>query len=230
MSRRAGTREPPASSADEAEIKQWLARELHDTVSSMLTSMLIQMEQLKRREADPVHGDEVGAEPLTDVREELEAFQESTRQALGNLRRLLQELRDEPSHVTAFVDWVQRLVDRCERRSGIRCRLTCDAVWPSVLESRSAHHLLRIVEEALRNVESHSAARSVDVWLERNGDVATLTVRDDGVGIEAVPDQGGVGLTGMTERAVLVGGSLELDSEPGRGTTVRATFPVERLQ
>lgn len=232
MSRRTVSREPPASPEEDAEseIKQWLARELHDSVASMLSTMLIQMEQLKRREEDSERHREVAAEPLTDVSEELEAFQESTRQALGNLRRLLQELRDEPGHVTAFVESVQRLLDRCERRSGIRCRLTCDEAWPSPLDGRAAHNLLRIVEEALRNVENHSAARSVEVWLERKGGVATLTVRDDGVGFDTVPGGGGFGLTGMTERAVLIGGSLQVAGEPGHGTTVQATFPVERLQ
>jgi signal transduction histidine kinase len=56
-----------------------------------------------------------------------------------------------------------------------------------------------------------------------------VTVQDDGAGIDTVPEHGGFGLTGMTERAALVGGSLRLESEPGRGTTVHATFPVECL-
>jgi signal transduction histidine kinase len=231
MSGRSVRREPPASSEEEAEseIKQWLARELHDRVASMLGTMLAQMEQLDRREDDCERRGKEAAGPLTDVREELESFQESTRRALGDLRRLVQELGDEPGAVTALVDSVRRLLDRCERRSGIRCRLTCDAEWPAVLDALATHNLFRIVEEAVRNVENHSAARSVDVSLEWKAGLATVTVQDDGAGIDTVPEHGGFGLAGMTERAVLVGGSLRLESEPGRGTTVRATFPVERL-
>ena len=224
-------RGPPASPEEEAEseIKQWLARELHDRVASLLGTMLAQMEQLERREEDCERRGEDASGSLGQVREELESFQESTRRALGNLRRLLQELGDEPGAVIALADSVQRLLDGCERRSGIRCRLTCDAEWPTVLDGLAAHNLFRIVEEAVRNVENHSAARSVEVSLEWKAGFATVTVQDDGAGIDTVPERGGFGLMGMTERAALVGGSLRLESEPGRGTTVRAKFPVERL-
>lgn len=232
MSGRTVRREPPASPDEEAEseIKRWLARELHDHVASMLSTMLLQMEQLERREEDCERRRAESAEPVRHVREELESFQESTRQVLGDLRRLLQELRDEPGQVTAFVDSVRRLLADCERRSGIRCLVRYDEDWHTSLDGSAGHNLLRIVEEAMRNVEHHSAARSVEVSLEWKAGVATITIRDDGIGVDAVPEHGGFGLTGMAERAVLVGGSLRLESKPGRGTTVRATFPVERLR
>lgn len=203
----------------EVEIKQWLARELHDTVSATLTSMLIQMEQLKRREDDQV-----------GVRAELEAFQDSTRQVLSNLRRLLYELREEPPLTTDFAESLRGMLERFEKRTGIATRLACSDGWPSQVGSRAGHNLLRIVEEALHNVRSHSGAHSVEVSLDCAGDIAIATISDDGVGLEKVADEGGgLGLTGMLERAVLVGGDLRVQSSAGRGTTIQAIFPVERL-
>jgi signal transduction histidine kinase len=205
----------------EVEIKQWLARELHDTVSATLTTMLIQMEQLKRREDDQV-----------GVRSELEAFQDSTRQVLSNLRRLLYELREEPSltMTTDLAESLRGMLERFEQRTGISTRLVSSDGWPAQIGSRAGHNLLRIVEEALHNVRSHSGAHSVEVSLDCAGDIAIVTISDDGVGLEDVAEEGGgLGLTGMLERAVLVGGDLRVQSSAGRGTTIQAIFPVERL-
>jgi signal transduction histidine kinase len=85
----------------------------------------------------------------------------------------------------------------------------------------------RVADEALLNVERHSAARRVEVSLMRDGGTVRLMVRDDGQGFAAdgVPPEasGRFGLAGMGERAELVGGELEIESEPGRGTIVRLT-------
>jgi signal transduction histidine kinase len=203
---------------DEPEVRRWLARELHDSVASTLTTMLIEMEQLKRRQ-DEKDG----------VRAELETFQESTRQVLNDLRRLLHNLRGEPSHVATFIEALRAMLEGFETRTGIRVHFDGDASWPSRLASRAAQNLLGIVDEALRNIRNHSAARTVDVTLSSSGALAILTITDDGVGHEAIDDRGGHGVVGMKERALLVGGNLQILSVPGQGTTVQAIFPLARL-
>jgi signal transduction histidine kinase len=225
-------REPPgrAPQALESEIKQWLARELHDTVSSTLTTMLIQMEQLQLREKEPSlrHG----SQPTNaDLCAELQSFQDSTRQALSSLRMLLQELRKaERVPLPSFIESVRGVLDRFERRTGIACRLTAAEGWPAEMGGEAAQHLVRITQEALQNVHCHSAASSVDVSLERAADVAIMTISDDGVGLGRGPAKGGgFGLIGMRERTLLVGGELRLHGTPGQGTMVQASFPVERL-
>jgi two-component system sensor histidine kinase UhpB len=203
----------------EPEIRRWLARELHDNVTSRLTEMLIGMEQVKRRQED-----------RGSMRSELEAFQQSTRQVLDDLRKLLYELRGEPAQMSEFVDSLGAMLAQFERRSGIRTRLLRDEAWPGRLASRAAHNLQAIVGEALRNVVHHSAARSVAVELRMLGSKALLAVVDDGVGHEAIEaGGGGMGVLGMRERAVLVGGDLQILSTPGKGTRIQATFPLARL-
>ena len=203
---------------DREDVRRWLARELHDGVAGTLAALLIDMEHLKRRDGEPV-----------SFRIELESFQESTRQVLSDLRRLVYDLRGEPPQIAGFAEALLTMLQEFEARTGIRARLVGADSWPSGVAARAAHNLLRIVEEALHNVRNHSAARSVDVYLACAGSLATLTVRDDGVGHEVVADRGGLGLQGMRERAALVGGDLNVRSAPGNGTTVQAVFPLARL-
>lgn len=197
------------------EMRRWLARELHDTVGTTLSGMLLEMEYLKRRGGDASLG------------EEIEGLQSSTRQVLQSLRRLLSGLRDEPTHVTGFADLIYEALARFERQSGIQTVLVAGEGWPRRLPGRTAHHLLRIVEEALQNVRRHSCARSVEITLERIGDDGVLTVRDDGLGLRGLSAGQAYGLTGMHEYAVLAGCDLRIESFPDRGTAVTISLPLE---
>jgi signal transduction histidine kinase len=82
--------------------------------------------------------------------------------------------------------------------------------------------LYRIAQEALNNAAKYSRARRIEVILERRADAVRLVIEDDGIGFDAGGDANGrgFGLIGMRERAALVGGSLEIESAPGQGTTV----------
>jgi signal transduction histidine kinase len=200
----------------DAETRRWLARELHDAVSNPLSEMLLEMEYLKR----------AGGESI--LREEIAVLQTSTRDVLQRLRRLLSGLRDEPSDLTGFADLVQQTLERFERQSGIQTFLVCCDGWPGHLDGRIAHHLLRIIEEALQNVRRHSCARSVEISLDYRDDDAMLTVQDDGSGLRGVLDGQAYGIRGMHEYAVLAGGDLSIESFPDQGTTVRVLLPLGR--
>lgn len=97
---------------------------------------------------------------------------------------------------------------------------------PSDVES----HLYRIVQEALNNVSKHAKARHTSVLLERRGEEVRLIIEDDGRGfnVGAVRNRrdGGMGLTGMQERAAAIGGELQLESSPGKGTTLFVRLPI----
>jgi signal transduction histidine kinase/HAMP domain-containing protein len=93
--------------------------------------------------------------------------------------------------------------------------------------------LFRIAQEALTNVARHAEARSVTVLLEQREASAMLIVEDDGKGfdvarvVDSRPDEGNLGIHGMRERAALLGGTLTIESTPGRGTTVFVRIPLE---
>jgi signal transduction histidine kinase len=92
---------------------------------------------------------------------------------------------------------------------------------PPLLQST----VYRVVQEALTNVAKHAGARSVSVRLVRDQATVELRVQDDGTGFDRV-NGGRLGLRGMQERAILVGGSVEVESLPGVGATITARFPV----
>ena len=200
----------------ESEVKRQLARELHDSVAQILTLMVVDMENFKL--------DQAGQDLVV---EKVDSLQESTRAVLHNLRQVLYDLREEPSTESGFVQQVRTLLTRFEGSTGISSMLKVSSEWPSRLSAATAHNLYRIVEEALNNVRMHSGAGRVDVLLTANGDGVELTVRDDGRGLP--PGEGGrrqgMGMMGMRERAVLLGGELDVTSSGSGGTTVKAVVP-----
>ncbi len=200
-----------------------LARELHDQVAQSLTTMLLQMEAFK--------GEKARSDDAVAVRQ-LELFQSSTREVLDNVRQLLEDLRGNPGLKDDFVPAIRNgLLRRFQERTGIRVRLSVARAWPEALPERTSFNLYRIIQEALSNAWLHSGARSVRLSLgldtQRN---YMVTIRDDGNGFSQLHQPGSgwssSGVLGMQERAVLLGGDLRIESLPGKGTTVRATFPA----
>jgi signal transduction histidine kinase len=153
-------------------------------------------------------------------------FQASIRSVIGGLRRLLGELRDQSGDDHRLVEDLAALLGQLDGRAGIKGQLSVSPSWPSSLSTHIASHLRRIAEEALRNVALHSGAQRVMVSLEAEEERLMLTVSDDGRGCPAenAPSRGGCGLLGMEERALILGGHLEVSSRPGAGTMVRGTF------
>jgi diguanylate cyclase (GGDEF)-like protein len=193
----------------------WLARELHDGALQTLTTMLLDMEQVRREL------------PETAVSHRVRDFQGSIRSVIGGLRRLLGELRDQSGDDHRLVEDLAVLLGQLDGRAGIKGQLSVSPSWPSSLSTHIASHLRRIAEEALRNVALHSGAQRVMVSLEAEEERLMLTVSDDGRGCpaeEGAVSRGGCGLLGMQERALILGGHLEVSSRPGAGTMVRGTF------
>jgi two-component system sensor histidine kinase UhpB len=200
----------------ESEVKRALARELHDSVAQILTLMVVDMENFKL--------DQAGQQQVVS---RVDSLQESTREVLHNLRQVLYDLREEPSTESSFVQQVRTLLGRFERSTGIRSKLQVSSGWPSRLSAATAHNLYRIVEEALNNVRMHSGAAEVDVELAATADGVVLTVQDDGRGLPATDGERrqGMGVMGMRERVLLLGGELDITSNGSGGTTVKAVVP-----
>jgi two-component system sensor histidine kinase UhpB len=204
----------------EQELKRRLARELHDQVAQTLTTMLIDMENFK--------GEQAGRQ---SVLRRVGVFQESTRKILSNIRQLLYDLRNEPGIEIGFVDAIRTgILRNFEQRTGISVKLSVSKSWPKRLASQASLNLYRIIQEALNNARLHGGARSVHVALRlRTNGSLMLTVQDDGRGIQWLDEtrHHGMGLMGMRERAVLLGGNLEIENGVDGGTTVRVIFPKE---
>lgn len=206
------------------DIRRALARELHDRVAQTLTTMLIDLENFKMEQLE--RGDQQGA--LRQIAE----LQESTREALKNLRGVLYDLRGRTGIEEDFTKAVRGLVGRFQDKTRLNVMFSVSQSWPSELRSEVAIDLFRIIEEALTNVRRHSGAHVVEVALGTAFDgQLVVEVKDDGRGVEteAGPREPGLGLVGMHERALMLGGRLEVESVIGRGSTVRAIVPLEQL-
>lgn len=205
----------------EQEIKQHVARELHDRVAQTLTGMLMELETFKSQQFG-----------RASVLQEATELQDSTRQVLQSIREMLYDLRGESSSEESFVSTLQGLLGKFEERTRIAVELIVSPSWPLKLRSAAALNLYRIVEEALTNIRLHSGARSVRVALDWLGaSELAVVVRDDGAGLDSSETLsiGGMGVLGMRERAVLLGGQLTVESNPGEGTTIRAVVPTAAL-
>ena len=200
----------------EDEVKRLLARELHDRVAQTLTGMLVDVENFK--------AEQVG---WSDVVRELNSIQGATRQVLTSIRELLHDLRSDQVFEGSFVDAVRTLAGRAEDKTGIKTAVDVGETWPEHMGGPAELNLYRMLEEALANVRLHSGAQNVWIHLgERSEDELEVTIMDDGRGLDTDPSRPiGFGTLGLRERAVLLGGKVAIESEHGRGTTVRVLVP-----
>lgn len=195
-----------------------LAREIHDTLAQQLTGIVVQLEA-----AQALAGRDPGlAVPALGSAEDL------ARSALSEARRSVWDLRPAPLTSTGLVAATESEVDRFRRRTGIPARLRTERMSPPpALRPQAEVTLLRITQQALTNIAAHSGASRVSVRLRHSDDHVELTVRDNGQGFDtgSVPP-GSFGIVGMAERVRLAGGTFEVDSSPGKGTTIAVRLPV----
>lgn len=205
-----------ASETVEAEVKRLVARELHDRVAQTLTGMVIDLENFKSQQVS-----------WQDVVHELELIQSSTRDVLSSIRQMLHDLRGDEQLRSGFLETVRTLVGQLQMKTGISARLEIESGWPEQLSAPASLNIYRILEEALSNVRLHSGAQTVRVLLEApSDDELSIEIKDDGRGVDTDPGRPvGLGTMGMRERALLLGGRVTVESEVGRGTTIRVVFP-----
>ena len=197
------------------EERQRLARDLHDAVTQTIYSAALIAEALPAVwEREPSAG-------LSN----LVRLQRLVRAALAEMRTLLFELRPAALEATPLEALLDRLGDALAGQ--IEGPVTIRTAADICLSADTKLVFYRVTQEAFNNIAKHARATRVDVECVADGDgVVSLRVRDDGRGFdpgEVGPDS--MGLRIMRERLDSVGASLDIDSEPGRGTTVTAVWP-----
>ncbi|MEU8912461.1 MULTISPECIES: HAMP domain-containing sensor histidine kinase [Streptomyces] len=197
-----------ALSAQEAE-RHRISQELHDEVGQTLTAVLLEL----KRVADQ-------APPA--VREELHQVQESTRAGLDEIRRIARRLRPGVLEELGLTSALKALTGEFTGPSPA-VRHHIDADLPP-LGQETELVLYRAAQESLTNAARHAAARRVDLTLRRIPAGVELRIRDDGRGIDGAPE--GAGISGMRERALLIGADLTIGPASGGGTEVRLTVPA----
>ena len=205
--RRAGSAALQAQEEERARV----ARDLHDEVNQSLTGLLLRLEAA--REAAPPH-----------MEAELTETKALANQAMRELLSLARQLRptalDDLGLAAAVAGQVEQL-----SHGEIEAEFRADGDL-SDLGDDAQLVVYRVAQEALSNAARHSGAAHVSVILRRREDGGVeLEVADDGRGFAFDESEGGLGIAGMRERALLIGGELTIESRPGRGTNVRLTVP-----
>jgi two-component system sensor histidine kinase UhpB len=186
-----------------------VAQELHDEFGQSLTGVMLMLS----RAASHAPG---------ELRDELLEAREATRAALDDVRRIARQLRPEALDDLGLAPALSAFLSSFSEVSGLSVdRSFADDLPPIGKESELA--IFRVAQESLTNVARHAEATRVRVRLEAANDTVRLSVRDNGVGLRNAPT--GIGIRGMQERALLVGGTLELFSPPDGGVEIRLTVP-----
>ncbi|HEX6229867.1 MAG TPA: sensor histidine kinase [Solirubrobacterales bacterium] len=204
--RRAGSAALRAQEEERARV----ARDLHDEVNQSLTGLLLRLEAV-REEAPP--------ELESDLAETRALANQAMQELLALARQLRPTALDDLGLAAAVAGQVEQV-----SRPDLEAALTTEGEFRDLDEDVQLV-VYRVAQEALTNAARHSKAERIDVTLSRSGRGVELEVSDDGRGFAFEQSERGLGIGGMRERALLVGGELTIESRPGQGTTVRLSVP-----
>jgi len=200
------------------EERRHLSRELHDEIGQILTGIKLHLQ------SSPVNAGS------GDAAKHVQVACDYVDEAIAQVRRLSTGLRPPALDVLGLEAALKESVQRLTTMAGIQDVIQAKGLGRFDHDIEIA--LFRVAQEAVTNVVRHSRARAVQVSVWRQPKEMVLTVVDDGIGFDSAAahqaSEAGrsFGLRSMQERTMLMGGSFEVKSRPGKGTTVKATFPL----
>jgi len=197
------------------EERERIARDIHDTIAQGFTSIVMLSQA---GEAALLRGDQDNA-----ARRYAE-IQETARDNLAEARALVAAMAPPSLERDGLVGALRRLTERHAAETGVPVAFSVVGD-PRALAPSSEVTALRAAQESLANARRHAGATSIGVVLTFDEDGATVTVTDDGVGFDPSAPREGYGLDGLASRVGVVGGLVDVASDPGSGTRVRVRVP-----
>jgi signal transduction histidine kinase len=197
-----------------------IARDIHDDVGSALTQITLLGDL----------GSRGGREPR-EMEEQFDRISSQAREAVRALDAIVWTVNPKNDSLSVTVSYLCQTVQDLTRDAGIRCRLEIpDEIPEMVLGAMVRHNLLLAAKEAVHNVLKHAHSSVLRLRMECGNEALGLEVSDDGCGFEtSKASNSRTGLDSMRQRMADVGGTLEISSEPGRGTTVAFILPWRLL-
>jgi signal transduction histidine kinase len=199
-----------------------IAREIHDQLGSALTSLRWDLEGLDRSLSD------LSAPYDPEQRKQrIAAMMRLTDQTVDSVRKIASELRPSILDDLGLVEAVEWQARQFQARTGIICRFECSLESVDLSPEQSTA-VFRILQEALTNVLRHAEATQVDIVMEQLDGSLVVTITDNGRGITQgqKTSRSSLGLGGMQERALMVGGTVDVAGEEGKGTRVTVRIPT----
>lgn len=198
------------------EEKRTISREIHDELGQLLTVLKLDFSCM--REGDGLN--DRGLSRLERMEGVADDILRQVRDIASTLRPKVLDLGLAPA-----IEW---LAQEFTCRNGIVCRLSLDVLdCCNTLKSTDSTAIFRIVQESLTNVARHANARHVDILFTKYDQGLRLLIQDDGIGFDLTEVRVNNGLSGIRERAVILGADLEIDSSEERGTCLEVLIPVE---
>jgi signal transduction histidine kinase len=196
-----------------------IAREVHDELGQALTGLKLDMSWLAARLAR-------NARPVQD---KVKTMVDHIDETIQTVRRIATELRPGILDSLGLVAALEWQANEFQSRTGIPCHVVA-SVDDSQLQQQFATVFFRIYQETLTNIIRHAKATRVDVRLAEEAGALILMVQDNGRGIseEEIANTRSIGLVGMRERAMLIGGEITLQGAPGKGTRMTLRVPLNR--
>jgi len=196
-----------------------ISREIHDELGQALTAMKMDLSLIRRR----LLSDGLG-EPAAKIQE----IELGATRIIRTVRKIATDLRPgilDELGVVAAIKWMAK---NFQNRTGIRCKVAVQGV-DKISDTARATAIFRFAQEALTNVMRHAAASQVTVSMKKKDDTLVLEVRDNGIGIKEgrIFDSKSLGLVGIRERVLLLGGEALISGKTGEGTVVRVILPME---
>ena len=201
------------------EERRRLSRELHDGIGQTLTALRME-----------IHYSAINA---GDSRERLDRARMLAEEAVQTVKDISLLLRPPLLDDLGLEPAIRWQTDQFTRRTGIPCRLRINGLQEQLPDDVKTC-VFRVVQEALNNCQKHASPTQVQIQIEQRVDVLAVQVEDNGAGFvitghNTPARQAGLGILGMRERASMLGGTLALDSAPGKGTRLILRLPVARM-
>lgn len=194
-----------------------ISRELHDEVGQQVSALLLAVGNV---------GATLSPASVEESKEQLQDIRRVAERTLATVRDMSLLLRPSMLDDLGLIPALEWQAREVLRTSGLRVTINAPDI-PDELADEQKTCIYRVVQEALRNVTRHSRARAVEVTLNCDGPALQLTIHDDGQGFS--PErQKGLGLLGIQERVLRLNGSVQIQSQPGSGTTLIVEMPILR--
>jgi two-component system sensor histidine kinase DegS len=203
--------------------RERLYRDVHDGPAQVLANAIFEVEYLERI------AERAPSEMRQTLRSELGTLKGQFRSSLDSVRAMIYDLRPPELSELGLADAMRNYASEWESRCGIKVSTKLD-VAETGLTPQQELAVYRVLQEALQNVNKHAHASAVGVVWQRSSPNWILHVTDDGVGFDLVKTARrakSVGLLSMRERAELIGGSLQIQSTPSKGTAVTLLLPTK---
>jgi len=205
--------------AQEAERRR-IARELHDSVNQILSSVTFRIKSI----------DAQMPEAHAELKADLARAKELLTKGIDEVHRISDDLRPSELDSLGLLPALRSLCAEFQKKTSLSLKLKL-APSPQRLPDAVELTVYRIIQEALNNIEKHAGASQIVLRLEQDGSLLSLTVHDNGKGLESTSKRlrlkkTGMGLINMRERTAFLGGTFSIQSDPDKGTKIEVKIPL----